>query len=144
MSDLLIELRSALKHSDLQRLAYLRGIGLEVIAKMPGTLSEQALGYLAHACHCTSDRRGLKIIAQELPQEIVPRNANVTIREMAHLQLTRGYVYIEQNDLAHAVRCFHSASDLASFFGDSELQALAQLHAAHITESQEQELVEMA
>lgn len=93
MSDLVAELKGALSHNDAARIKHFREIGLALVAKWPGSLSEQALDYLARACVYGRDECGLDIIAEELPGEVMPRNANLSLREMAHLQMVRGYVY---------------------------------------------------
>lgn len=126
MSDLVAELKGALAINNVERIDQLRDIGLTQLAKFPASVSKEALDLVTRACVNRGDERALAQIAQQLPdKEATPGNANLSLREMAHLQMVRGYVYRQRKEADNAQRCFRSALDLASYFGDSDMQELA-------------------
>lgn len=127
MSDLAAELKDALAKDDVERIGHWRDIGLTQIARFPGSLSEEALDFLTRACVHRRDEKGLAAIERELPwQEVTPGNANIGLRNMAHLQMARAYLFRERKDPASAHRCFRSVMDLAAYFGDTEMREFAQ------------------
>jgi hypothetical protein len=123
------ELRLALRQNDISRINYLRETGLDLLARYPGALSPEDLDYLARACMKCRDAVGLRAIADELPLENVSRSGNFSLNDMTHLQLVRGFVFMQKRDFQSATRYFESAADLAGHFGDSGLQATARSYA---------------
>jgi len=97
--DPIADLRTALADQDLAEIDDLRKKGLSELAHL-GSLPDEALDLLARACVRRSDLNGIATIADALPaRENMPLNGNKSLREMAHLQIARAYVYSMQNDL---------------------------------------------
>ncbi|MEP6601741.1 MAG: hypothetical protein ABJB49_07995 [Nitrospirota bacterium] len=137
MADFIAAMHGALIHDDGPQMDHLREIGFTLLAKWPGSLSEQALDLLARACVRRNDEQGLAKIAEDLPsKEIVPANANLSMREMAHLQMVRGYVHRQRRDFAKSRRCFQAVVDLTSYFGEADMQALAQKYLDEMAHSE--------
>lgn len=126
MAEFVAQIKDALSRNDAATIDRLRKAGLHQLTKSPGSLPNQALDFLARACAYGGDEQGLAMIGERLPKETTPGYANLSLREMAHLQMARGYVYCGRKDAERARHCFQSVRELAGYFGDSGMQALAQ------------------
>ena len=118
-------LKHALQINDQPRIKSLTTMALNAIEKKSGCPSEQALDYLTRACLRRGDLAGLRIVASVLPDDGMPCNANLTVRELSHVEMARGFVSLASGETSKAERCFQAVIALSAYFG-GELAGVAE------------------